>query len=153
MNYAALIIETEAELTELETRQKLVHFQQRIRFLRLLKTGEAKMPQEASEMVGWMLRQWQKIWQLYRVGGVGETLRFVFNLFVTERSRELSEKTLLIVDGAGAQRLEGDNRQIELSQLPPYSGGIKFGRAVVSRVAARTQVSRFRDVRRSGKLC
>ena len=45
-----------------------------------------------------------------------------FNLFVRERSRELSEKTLMIVDGAGAHRLETENgRCIELSKLPPYS--------------------------------
>jgi transposase len=44
-----------------------------------------------------------------------------FNLFIRERSRELSEKTLMIVDGAGAHRLEAANERLELSQLPPYS--------------------------------
>lgn len=44
-----------------------------------------------------------------------------FNLFIRERSRELSEKTLMIVDGAGAHRLESENERVELSRLPPYS--------------------------------
>jgi transposase len=44
-----------------------------------------------------------------------------FNLFVRERSRDLSEKTLMIVDGAGAHRLNEENERVELSQLPPYS--------------------------------
>ncbi len=45
-----------------------------------------------------------------------------FNLFIKERSRELATKTLMIVDGAGAHRLESETEQrVELSQLPPYS--------------------------------
>lgn len=44
-----------------------------------------------------------------------------FNLFIRERSRELSEKTLVIADGAGAHRLEEENQRVELLQLPPYS--------------------------------
>lgn len=75
MNYAELIAETEAELTDLENKQKLVQFQKRICFLRVLKTGEARTQEKAGERVGWKLRQSQKIWQLYRTGGVGEVLR------------------------------------------------------------------------------
>jgi len=44
-----------------------------------------------------------------------------FNLFVEQRSKELSEKTLMIVDGAGAHRLSENRQQLELSKLPPYS--------------------------------
>lgn len=45
-----------------------------------------------------------------------------FNLFIKERSRELSAKTLMIADGAGAHRLESKTEQrVELSRLPPYS--------------------------------
>jgi len=44
-----------------------------------------------------------------------------FNLFVGERSKELSEKTLLIMDGAGAHRLSEENPLLELSKLPAYS--------------------------------
>jgi len=44
-----------------------------------------------------------------------------FNLFIRERSRELSEKTLLIVDGAGAHTLAAANQLVEISKLPAYS--------------------------------
>lgn len=44
-----------------------------------------------------------------------------FNLFVEERSKELSEKTLMILDGAGAHRLSVENQLLELSKLPAYS--------------------------------
>ncbi len=74
MNYAQIITESEAELKELEG-QKLVQFQKRIRFLLLLKSGEAKTQETAGVMVGWKKRQSQKIWQLYRSGTIREVLR------------------------------------------------------------------------------
>lgn len=75
MNYAQIITESEAELEQLESQQKLVQFQKRLCFLRLLKTGEAKTQEAAGEMVGWRKRQSQKIWALYRRGTIEEVLR------------------------------------------------------------------------------
>jgi len=75
MKYAQLIVETEAELKNTENKQRLVQFQKRIRFLWLLKTEAATTQREAGEMVGWKLRQSQKIWQLYREGGLKSVLR------------------------------------------------------------------------------
>lgn len=70
MNYAELITESEAELKQIEKRQKLVQFQKRIQFLRLLKSQQASTQETAGNAVGWQLRQSQKIWQLYRKAGV-----------------------------------------------------------------------------------
>ena len=75
MNYAQIITESEAELQQLEDKQKLVQFQKRIRFLRLLKGGEAKTQLQAGAMVGWKLRQSQKVWQLYRQEALTAVLR------------------------------------------------------------------------------
>ena len=44
-----------------------------------------------------------------------------FNIFVRQRSKLLKQRTLLIVDGAGAHRLEEENPYLELSRLPAYS--------------------------------
>lgn len=44
-----------------------------------------------------------------------------FNLFVQERSKQLTKPTLMIVDGAGAHRLEEENSLLKLSRLPAYS--------------------------------
>lgn len=74
MNYAQIIVESESELLELENKQKLVQFQKRIRFLRLLKSGTAKTQLQAGEAVGWKLRQSQKIWRQYREGSLSEVL-------------------------------------------------------------------------------
>jgi transposase len=74
MNYAELISESEAELKQIEKRQKLVQFQKRIQFLLLLKSQPAITQAEAGRGVGWQLRQSQKIWQVYREGGLEAVL-------------------------------------------------------------------------------
>jgi len=74
MNYAEIISETEAELQELENRQKLVQLQKRVRFLRALKTGAATTQAKAGVVVGWKLRQSQNIWKSYVQGGITPVL-------------------------------------------------------------------------------
>lgn len=44
-----------------------------------------------------------------------------FGIFVNQRSESLKQKTLMILDGAGAHRLEEENPLLELSKLPAYS--------------------------------
>lgn len=75
MNYSEIITETETELEELEKKQKLVQFQKRLTFLRLLKSQTASSQREAGESVGWKVRQSQRIWQLYQKGGLSALLR------------------------------------------------------------------------------
>lgn len=74
MNYNALILETDAELEKLEKQQRLVQFQQRIRFLRALKQGPAQTQAQAGEQVGWKLRYSQQMWQRYRTSGIVQML-------------------------------------------------------------------------------
>ena len=74
MNYAEMITETDEELRRVEKKQKLVQFQNRVRFLLLLKSGIARTQAEAGAEVGWKLRQSQKIWRLYGAGGLAEVL-------------------------------------------------------------------------------
>ncbi len=75
MNYAQMITETDEELQRVEKKQKLVQFQNRVRFLRVLKSGVARTQAEAGAAVGWQLRQSQKIWCLYGTGGLAAVLR------------------------------------------------------------------------------
>jgi transposase len=44
-----------------------------------------------------------------------------FALFVRERVLELEDRGLLILDRAGAHRLDEENPLLEISRLPPYS--------------------------------
>jgi len=74
MKYEGLISEDLEELGEIEKHQKFVQFEKRVRFLILLKSGEAKTQKEAGSTVGWKLRQSQKIWRLYRERGLAGVL-------------------------------------------------------------------------------
>lgn len=126
MNYVALIAETEAELTELENKQKLVQFQKRIGFLRLLKSGEAKTQEKAGAMVGWKLRQSQKIWQFYRVGGTSLVLQKNANWqtgkLTNEQCGQLSEQ---LAAAGGAVSLSAVQNQIASSFGAHYTiGGV-----------------------------
>jgi len=109
MNYAQIITESEAELKELEG-QKLVQFQKRIRFLLLLKSGEAKTQETAGVMVGWKKRQSQKIWQLYRSGTIREVLRkperFSFGKLSTHLTQVI-EKGVKFLHGRNSRNLLG----------------------------------------------
>lgn len=44
-----------------------------------------------------------------------------FAIFATERMKSLKEKTLWVLDGASAHRLDGENRLLELQKLPAYA--------------------------------
>jgi transposase len=74
MKYDELIRESLEELSEIQKKQKFVQFEKRVRFLILLKSGEAKTQKEAGSRVGWKLRQSQKIWQIYRETGLEAVL-------------------------------------------------------------------------------
>lgn len=52
MKYEDLIGESLEELGQIEKKQKLVQFEKRVRFLILLKSGEAKTQKEAGSKVG-----------------------------------------------------------------------------------------------------
>ena len=75
LDYSELIKEPVSDLQKLERRQSEVLFRDRIRYLRVLKSGEAKTQKEASELVGISERQGQRHWQLYRQGGLLGILR------------------------------------------------------------------------------
>ena len=74
MKYEELIGETLEQLENLEKKQKLVRDEKRIQFLRILKSGEASTQAAAGQIVGWKLRQAQKIWGLYRKAGLAGVL-------------------------------------------------------------------------------
>jgi len=44
-----------------------------------------------------------------------------FGIFAKERSKSLKKKTLWVMDGASAHRLEQENRLLELQKIPPYA--------------------------------
>lgn len=74
MNYTSSISEDLELLKQIEKKQKLVRNEKRVQFLILLKSGQTRTQQKAGEVVGWQLRQSQKIWRKYRESGLAGVL-------------------------------------------------------------------------------
>lgn len=70
MNYEKEIAETKDYLIKLERDIKNIKTRDRIRYLRLLKCGQAKTQKEAGEIIGIGIRQSQRLWQKYRQEGI-----------------------------------------------------------------------------------
>lgn len=63
MNYSALTVESEAELERLERKHKRAVERDRIRFLKVLKTGQETAQLAAGQTIGIGERQAQRLWQ------------------------------------------------------------------------------------------
>jgi len=73
--YPQVITEDPHELKRLEKRHRYTHLFQRVRMLRLLKSGECRNLGEASEALGYSWRQCQRWFASYRRGGLEELLK------------------------------------------------------------------------------
>ena len=69
MDYSQLISESEAFLQSQEHQASRAQVRDRIRFLRVLKTGQAKTQSAAGLLIGIATRQSQRLWQTYREKG------------------------------------------------------------------------------------
>jgi hypothetical protein len=71
--YPNVIEESQKELRKLEKRHRYSHLFQRVRMLRLLKSGECHNLTEAAEALGCSWRQCQRWFASYAEGGVQES--------------------------------------------------------------------------------
>src|SRR5918995_658215 len=73
--YPQVIEEDPRELEKLEKHHRYTHLFQRVRMLRLLKSGECSNLGEAAEALGYSWRQCQRWFASYREGGLQELLK------------------------------------------------------------------------------
>ena len=73
--YTQVITEDPDDLEELEKRHRYSHLFQRVRMLRLLKSGEATNLGEAARALGYSWRQCQRWFASYQEGGTEELLK------------------------------------------------------------------------------
>ncbi len=134
MNYQELIGETFEQLQNIEKKQKLVRNEKRVRFLRFLKSGEARTQIEAGKMVGWKLRQAQKIWRLYREGGLAGVLEKTDNRgFGKLTSYQISQLNRYL-EQFGAKTLE------EMRQYLADSLGVQYTIGRLSDLCVRLKI-------------
>lgn len=89
MNYPAAIKEKIEELNKLEKATKDLKGRDRVRFLRLLKSGEATSQQQAGRMIGLGIRQSQHLWDRYQTLGLGE---FIKSRYQGRRSKSTKQE-------------------------------------------------------------
>jgi transposase len=86
--YTQVIQEEPHELEKLEKHHRYTHLFQRVRMLRLLKSGECSNLGEAADALGYSWRQCQRWFASYRQGGLQELLKSR----VDERGRQEAMK-------------------------------------------------------------
>ncbi len=87
--YSQVIKEAPQQLKELENRHRYSHLFQRVRMLRLLKSGECRNLGEAAQALGYSWRQCQRWFASYQEGGVEELLKSRVSERGTHHRREL----------------------------------------------------------------
>jgi transposase len=75
INYPKAIQESEEDLTELEQRLRGQKAADRVRMLRLLKSGTVKSMKECAPLVGYSVIQLTRWWERYRRAGLAELLK------------------------------------------------------------------------------
>ena len=70
MNYDSKIQESIDYLLEQERKSALALIRDRVRFIRLLKSGEAKTQSAAGQVIGLCERQSQRLWRIYQQEGL-----------------------------------------------------------------------------------
>lgn len=78
LNYSECIKESEEELLALERKQTKGILRLRVRFFRLLKTGECLSQAQAGERIGVKRRQSEKLWARYGKEGLAALLVYPF---------------------------------------------------------------------------
>jgi hypothetical protein len=70
MKYETKIVESIEYLVEQERKSTLAQIRDRVRFIRLLKSGEAKTQSAAGQLIGLCERQSQRLWRIYQQEGL-----------------------------------------------------------------------------------
>ena len=78
LDYRKAIPESEEQLFELERHQSYALLRDRMRFLRLLKSGECCSQAKAGKSIGLKLRASEKLWKKYRVEGLDGLLTYPY---------------------------------------------------------------------------
>lgn len=78
LDYSEAITESAARLLGVERSQKKALLRDRVRLVRLLKSGACSSQREAGERIGLSLRESQRVWARYRRGGLDLLLDYPF---------------------------------------------------------------------------
>ena len=78
IDYGKAIKESQVQLWKEEKKQSKAFLRDRIRFLRLLKSGQCFAQETAGALIGQSHRNSQRLWKLYREGGLHALLAYPY---------------------------------------------------------------------------
>lgn len=134
LNYKEEIGEPIEELWALEKAQSNSRLRDRVRFIRLLKEGQALTQPQAGEMVGLKRRQSQVLWKTYRMQGLAGLLTNHYQGSWAKLSSQQQARLL--------QRLDGDDiaSQQQLIDWVQAETGIRYSQSGMSMLLSRLKV-------------
>ena len=134
MDYSVLIRESVEYLTSQERLADKAQVRDRIRFLRVLKTGQAKSQAGAGLLIGIATRQSQRLWQTYREKGFS-------GLLVTHYEHslgKLSARQISIL--LSYLRSYQASKQEEVQAFMLSAFGVKYSLSGISKLFTRLKV-------------
>jgi len=134
INYKEAISESVEELRALEKAQTNARLRDRVRFIRLLKEGQALTQAQAGERVGLQRRQSQVLWKTYRTHGLAGLLTSHYHGSWAKLSSQQQARLL--------QRLDGHDiaTQQQLIAWVEAEMGITYSQSGMSMLLSRLQV-------------
>jgi transposase len=113
LDYQKVIRESESALQRLEKAQASALLRDRMRFLRLLSSGECTSLAEAGKQIGLKLRASEKLWRKYREQGIEELLAYPFRGFKGKLSQEQMQQLQEELHSARFQSLHQGCQYVE----------------------------------------
>ena len=92
IDYCKEIKESQECLRKAERKQGKGFLRDRIRFLRLLKSGQCSSQQQAGNLTGHSLRNSQRLWKQYREGGLKALLMYPYEGSYCRLSKQQTQK-------------------------------------------------------------
>lgn len=127
LNYQKVINESAPVLQRLEKAQTRALLRDRMRFLRLLRSGECRSLAEAGHGIGLKLRASEKLWRKYREEGLQGLLDYPFKGYGGRLSPEQKQQLEEEMHSAGLQSLQEGCRFVEKAFGVSYSlPGIRY---------------------------
>lgn len=127
LDYQKVIKESEPALQRLEKAQAKAILRDRMRFLRLLKSGECTSLAEAGRQIGLKLRASEKLWRKYREEGTQGLLDYPFKGYSGRLSQEQQQQLEEELHSAGLQSLQAGCHFVEKTFGVSYTpAGIRY---------------------------
>lgn len=132
--YPSLISESASELLALERSQKKANSRDRIRFIRLLKTGQAKTQGQAGELIGIGIRQSQRLWSKYHKSGLLSLSKSVYQGYWGKlSSQQLSHLQCSLTES-------GIYTQEQAAEFIEKQYGVKYKQSGICRLFKRLKI-------------